>query len=389
MAALGDEDVGLLEEAADVPRPPRGSRAGAALAVLSGLLLSAAVAVVAQHGRTAAAASVGSLIGEAKKGSASSTIERVVPVPQTAYVLEYEVSSKDKVSFTAVRSMGALITSFRLNDVELILETPSVESGMQGSTFWPSPQSLWSWPPPPSISGGWEWDGDNGRAAEGGGIYDAQVDDEKSELLFTSQPDPKLGIRVKKSFVVDSERKAMVLRYTMEMTDSSKTVKVAPWEKTNVPKGAFIFWQHGESEGIDRYDNMSKPVKSAVEVKGDLFTFDHNKEKINDGGTKIATNTTSNWIASVREKTLFVKVFQSVPEGGAAPGEGDLAVFARPGFASLENQGAYKEVSEEKPLVYVVCWYARPLPPGAEGAKGNKKLMDAVDEVVKLGCPKE
>merc|ERR1740129_2271919 len=152
--------------------------------------------------------------GKDAKADAAS-ITHIAPVPQTTYVLEHSVGS-DKVSFTAVRTMGALITSFKLNDQDLILSEPSAESGMQGTTFWPSPQSMWSWPPPPTLSGGWEYDGDAGRMAQGGGCYDAEANDAKKEVVFTSQPDPKLGIRVKKKFSVDPDLKAIVLKYTME-----------------------------------------------------------------------------------------------------------------------------------------------------------------------------
>uniref|UniRef100_A0A7S0FHQ3 Uncharacterized protein n=1 Tax=Pyrodinium bahamense TaxID=73915 RepID=A0A7S0FHQ3_9DINO len=329
-------------------------------------------------------ADVAGLITEA----ASQPISRIVPVPQTAYVLGFPVSDTDKVTFTAIRTMGAMIAGFRLNDVHLILETPSIESGMQGSTFWPSPQSAWNWPPPPTISGGGEFDGKQGRAAEGGGSYDVQVDEDKQEVLFTSQPDPKLGVRVTKRFTVDQDRKAMVLRYTMESVNGSKPIKLAPWEKTNVRKGAFIFWQHGKSEAIYRTDDVYKPgKKKALAVDGDTFAFDHGKENVHVNGTKIIANTTSSWIACVQGQTLFVKVFQSVPANQVAPGEGDMAVFARPSFASMENQGAFQEISKGKASVYVVCWYARPLPAGAKPLKDDKPLMDAVASIVKLGCP--
>lgn len=398
MACPDTEDAGLLDRPAGGPRGRWGSRSTAAAALSVMLASAAAVGTVTCFGRRGAAqASIAGLISEAKEEEAKS-ITQVVPVPQTAYVLEHSIA-KDKVSFTAVRNMGALVTSFRLNGKDLILAEPSVESGMQGSTFWPSPQSLWSWPPPPTIGGGWEWNGDDGRAAQGGGSYDAQANDAKKEVVFTSQPDPKLGIRVKKRFSIDEERKAVVLRYIIERvggsngTNSSKTMKLAAWEKTNVPKGAFIFWRHGKSEKITRIDNVAdkheRHAKKTLTPDGDVFAFDHSADDVHSNGTKIVTNTTSNFIASVLDKTLFVKVFQSVPMNQAAPGEGDVAVFARPGFASMETQGAYQEISEGKPLSYVVCWYARSLPPDAKAVKGDKALMAAVDSIVKTGCPKK
>mmetsp|Transcript_24878 Transcript_24878/g.78400 ORF Transcript_24878/g.78400 Transcript_24878/m.78400 type:complete len:391 (-) Transcript_24878:214-1386(-) len=390
MARPGAEEAGLLEEGVATGSPQARRRPRAAVVVAAALLATAAVGAAARalHARHAAAADVAALVSEAAAEKGAAPITHIVAVPQTAYVLE--LASGGKTVLTAVRNMGALVTSFTLNGEDLILNEPSKESGMQGSTFWPSPQSTWSWPPPPTISGGWEFDGGSGRAAQGGGSYDAQANDAKKEVTFTSQPDEKLGIVVKKSFSVDEDRKAMVMRYTMELTNGSKPIKLAPWEKTNLPKGSFIFWKHGKSEQIERSDNMAfKPTKKTTTPKGDVFAYDHAKEGAHVNGTKIAANTTSNWVGSVVGKSLFVKVFQAVPAGATAPGEGDLAVFSRPGFTSIENQGAYGEITAEKPSVYVVCWYARPLPDGAAAKADDKKLMDAVDSILKLGCPKK
>jgi hypothetical protein len=266
---------------------------------------------------------------------------------------------------------------------------------MQGSTFWLSPQSLFSggkppfWPPPPTISGGTEGDGETGRFAEGGGTYDVQVDDAKQSVVLTSQPDPDLGVKVVKNISCDTERKAMVIRYTMEAAEKGVNVRLAGWEKTNLPAGALIFWDHGKAEKVTRIDNMENKTSKTLDVEGDTFYFDHWSDDVHEGGTKIASNTTSSWIAAVRDDLMLVKVFQSVPLDEVAPGEGDVAVFARPSFSSIENQGVYRAIKKGKPSVYVVCWYARKLPEGAEAKKDDEKMMGAVRELAELGCPKK
>lgn len=221
-------------------------------------------------------------------------------------------------------------------------------------------------------------------------MYNAEVDEEKQEVLLTSQPSAKLNIVVKKHFSVDEGRKAVVVRYTMELVTGAEPVKFAPWEKTNVAAGAFIFWPNGDSD-IRRADDMDHPKKTTLKAKQDdfsgIFTFDHTKDKVHVNGTKIRANSTGTWMAAVQGDTVFVKVFRAVPADQVAPGEGDVAVFARPSFASMESQGAYTEIKEGKPSIYVVCWYARRLPKKATAAKGDEALMKFVSSVADLGCP--
>ena len=326
-----------------------------------------------------------------KAGKAAPEIEQTLAIPQSAYVLHCPASDKDTTEMTMVRTMGGLIAAFKLNGEDVILDEPSPESGMQGSTFWPSPQSLFNggkgWPPPPTISGGWEWDGNTGRSAEDGGTYDVQVDDANQKVTMTSKPDPTLkGLSVTKEISCDSDRKAMVIRYTMK---TEKLLKVAPWEKTNLPAGALIFWHHGSSEKVLRADDMNHPKTKTAKADGDTFYFDHANDDVDKNGTKISANTSTTFMAAVRQGKLFVKVFQKVPADKAAPGEGDLAVFARPSFTSLENQGPFEEVKPNEPSVYVVCWYARTLAQGAKPKKGDQMLMEAVNAVAERGCPEK
>lgn len=386
MASQEDiESSGLLQSLpSSVPRLRPAIVAGSVFGVL--LVLASVASLL--HGQQTVARFA--FINKAdESGRAVGEIEQTLAIPQSAYVLECPASDKDTTKMTMIRTMGGLIAAFTLNGENVILDQPSPESGMQGSTFWPSPQSLFNggkgWPPPPTISGGWEWDGKTGRSAEDGGMYDVKVDDANQKVTMTSKPDPTLkGLSVTKEISCDSNRKAMVIRYTMV---TEELLKVAPWEKTNLPAGALIFWHHGSSEKILRTDDMNDPKTKTAKADGDTFYFDHANDDVHKNGTKISANTSTTFIAAVRKGTMFVKVFQKVPVGKAAPGEGDLAVFARPSFTSLENQGPFEEVKPKESSVFVVCWYARTLPQGAKPKKGDKMLMEAVKAVAEMGCP--
>jgi len=55
----------------------------------------------------------------------------------------YTLTVGDMV-FKVNADYGARITSFTINGTEILYTS----GDMSGSTFWPSPQSEWNWPPP-------------------------------------------------------------------------------------------------------------------------------------------------------------------------------------------------------------------------------------------------
>jgi len=291
-------------------------------------------------------------------------------IKRSVYALEFPISEGSNVYFECHPEAGGMVKQFALNGINVIVDAPQPPSGNMGGTFWPSPQSAWGWPPPAAIAY------DN---------YVVETDDDAQTITMQSEPDAQLGLKVTKRFSADLENKAIVAKYTITSTNS--TVKqFAAWEKINVPPGGITFWESGERDTAPVTGRGWTTETTPVVEEDGITWFDHANTEINVNGTKLMTNTTSAWIAYVRHSVVFVKVSKSVPYGATAPGEGDVEIYAKPHYSTVETQGAYGNVTDEEPLVYTSCWYLRPLPEGAKAVKGDKKLLDFVQDIAKIGC---
>jgi hypothetical protein len=121
-------------------------------------------------------------------------------------------------------AQGAWIVEFSLNGKNVL-----VGSGLQiGSTFWPSPQSLWNWPPPAEI------DSEPYAVTHRGG-----------EFIFDGPRCSSLGLRVRKIFSVDTTGGAVDIRYGICNIGDSP-MNVAHWEVTRVHGGLTFYSADGE-----------------------------------------------------------------------------------------------------------------------------------------------
>ena len=105
----------------------------------------------------------------------------VVEDSMTIATPSYSITN-DSLTLKIAPSFGARIIEFGISGRNAL-----TESGPQtGSTFWPSPQSSWGWPPPPSIDSG---------------TYICESSTDES-LSLVSDPCRVTGIQVTKRFTV-------------------------------------------------------------------------------------------------------------------------------------------------------------------------------------------
>eukprot|EP00406_Dinophysis_acuminata_P080687 CAMPEP_0179261160 /NCGR_PEP_ID=MMETSP0797-20121207/26715_1 /TAXON_ID=47934 /ORGANISM="Dinophysis acuminata, Strain DAEP01" /LENGTH=340 /DNA_ID=CAMNT_0020969269 /DNA_START=69 /DNA_END=1091 /DNA_ORIENTATION=- len=272
------------------------------------------------------------------------------------------------VTFGWIPEEGGLITELKFGDTPILVDTPQPRGGAYGSTFWPAPKSSWpgTWPPPAEIATG---------------TYDVNMTNDT--VLLTSKPDEAAGIQVQKFFAADTAKKCLVLKYTITGLNETE-VSYAGWETTYVPAGGLTFWKTGTPAAV--HAAFGSPLTEEI---GGITYVDHANANITDRGAKISMRSDGRWMARATNETVFVKVFQAVAESDIAPGEGNIAMFAMPGFASMETQGAYTATSINNPFTYVVCWYIKPLPDDALAVPGDEKLLAAVTAIAELGCPEE
>lgn len=245
---------------------------------------------------------------------------------------KYDIKAGD-VTMTVDAAHGGKILSFRLGEAELLNQGRMPNSF--GSTFWTSPQREWNWPPVP------EYDTKP---------YQAEVNG--FTLILTGEKSERFGYRVRKVFNTDPKDGAFVITYTI-VNESGEVRQVAPWEISRVPNGGMIFFQ-------------AKAVEPANNMEGLPFVFGKGAAwyTLDEARANRKVNANGNgWLAFADNGLLFVKKFQDLKDGEAAPNEAEIQIYVNTGktFVEIENQGAYTTLQPGEELHWTVRWYLAPL----------------------------
>ena len=269
------------------------------------------------------------------------------------YVLEMTDGS-DTVLFECKAEEGGLITKFRLNGEEMLSTLTGANA--YGSTFWPSPQSDWDWPPPSAI---------------GADAYTVSVESDTNTIVLTSGVDTDLGVQVVKRFSPDLENMAVELSYTIVNTGETAR-SFAPWEITRVEPGGLTFFALG-SEIFDIGSMQPLPI---AQVDG-LVWFDNPVESEMSGNYKLFADGAGGWLAHVQNNMMFIKAFADETSDARAPDEAEIEIYAKGGaYVEVEQQGAYQSVPSGGERSWTVKWFLRALPDGATQSVGDTPLAE-------------
>ena len=256
-------------------------------------------------------------------GSAAASAQAVQALEDS----KYSITAGD-VTLTVDAARGAKILSFRLGDEEILNQGRFPNSF--GSTFWTSPQSEWNWPPVA------EYDTKP---------FEATVTD--GALVLEGQKSERFGYRVRKRIAADPKDGAFVITYTI-VNESGETRQVAPWEISRVANGGLLFF---EAKSVEPANNMAG-LPFTFEKKAAWYVMDEAREnrKINADG--------KGWLAYCAKGLLFVKKFQDLKAGQAAPAEAEIQAYANPGktFVEIEEQGAYTTLQPGGSVSWTVRW---------------------------------
>jgi len=229
-----------------------------------------------------------------------------------------------------------------------------------GSTFWTSPQRAWpvaSWPPVASLDGG---------------TYSVQL--KRKHLVLTSASDEALGANVEKDISIDESRCAVNLRYTI---NAARSVQLAPWEITRVPRGGIALFPVGETSKF-----AAGPLAPRITISTDAaiaWFDDTNSPTLNSvGGAKLIADGRDGWLAYVRDKTLFLKKFADVAAEAIAPNEGDVEIYPGDDFLELEVQGRFTSLKQYEQLPWNVEWRVVKVPKSVKIAVGSESLLKFV-----------
>lgn len=272
------------------------------------------------------------------------------------YVFEFEGRL-----FEVDPNLGGRITRFEYEGTD-ILAGPDYNETYFGSTFWTSPESDWSQPPP---------------VAHDSGPYDVSpraglpiVMTARDDSLFSGKQ-----IKVQKSFDVALERGVILIEYSILNTSKTETFSLAPWEVTRLPGGGLSFFPYVSTS------NATEGI--SVDVIDDVAWFDH-PTHAQAGGQKLWADGAEGWLAHIAGDLLYAKIFPPLEGGTAAPGENEVEIYSsdRHGvstaYIELEVQGAFTRLAPGQRVSLPVTWLLAPLPLGLDKTVGSSELVEWV-----------
>lgn len=232
-----------------------------------------------------------------------------------------------QTTMTIDAARGGKILSYKLGEDEVLNQGRMPNSF--GSTFWTSPQSEWNWPP----------------VAE----YDTkpfQAEIVGDKLVLTGEKS-RFGYSVRKEFTAVPKKDAISITYTI-VNESGETRQVAPWEISRVPNDGVLFFV---APAVEPANNMvGLPFEFTQGAAWYVMDEARENRKINADGR--------GWLAYCAKGLLFVKKFQDLKAGQAAPAEAEIQAYANPGktFVEIEEQGAYTTLAPGASLSWTVRW---------------------------------
>lgn len=258
-------------------------------------------------------------------------------------------------------AIGGRVTRFSLDGVNILTGPEVVADGqgalpnMYGSTFWTSPQSVWSWPPERAL------DSDP---------HEVSLDGDVLSLL--SQAGATTGLGVQKRFALDAQRSRITIEYAL--MNHSATLAAAPWEVTRVPKEGLAFFPAAAPPG-------TASTLQPRTIDG-IAWVDVQEAPASD--SKLFQDGAEGWLAFAHRDLVFIKVFEDVLPAAQASGEAEIEVFVNGAFdyVELEQQGPYALLPVGASSSWRVTWLLRRRPEDVRAFVGSAALVDWVRQQV-------
>ena len=240
---------------------------------------------------------------------------------------------------------GGRISSLRFAGKErLITQRDASGSNNWGSVLWPSPQSLWGWPPPEALDAN---------------PYQVAVTD--TGVRLTSAIDPELKVSFSKHYKLGTMANTLVADYRIT-SHAEQELTLAPWEITRLPAAGSVFFPTGETGPVK---GQFAPLP--LTYQGKVSWFDYPANGIGPDNHKLMTDGEEGWLAYHNADWLLLKVFSNVPAQLMAPGEGEIEVYANGEntYIELEQQGFLTTLMPEQALQWRVVWVCERVAPNA------------------------
>ena len=226
---------------------------------------------------------LGSIFFGCKKHTSSSeptpAVATITASGDSAYVLSY-----GGLSAMIDYLHGGRLEVLSLNGQNM-LSGKSVNTTNWGTSFWPSPQSAWGWPPSNQLD-----------------VYSYTVVQSTSPITIQSQKDPTLGYVFTKSYSINTADTALVITYSI-YNDTTISNSVAPWEISRVASGGLTFYPSGSETKTGALAPLTKDSIGYTWFSYDTATIP------TTGTPKLLADAASGWLAQVSSGLLMVKIF--------------------------------------------------------------------------------
>jgi hypothetical protein len=252
-------------------------------------------------------------------------------------------------------SFGARISSFKINDEEVLQGTTGGGDYLWGATLWQSPQSEWNWPPSVEL----DQDPYTGGIVGTHVILRSSVDETYSHLVFT------------KDFSAELSDTSITIVYTM-INKGTSDHSYSAWEVARVPSGGISFFPMGEGDVTGAFAGQTELINGVVWYE---------QEAADPSGQKFMCDGTEGWSAHVSDElNVFVKKFEDASATSNAPGEKEIELYysGPTGYIELENQSVYANIPVDDSVTWKIKCYLRKLPPNIDAQTGNTDLVNCV-----------
>jgi hypothetical protein len=216
---------------------------------------------------------------------------------------------------------GGRMTELSLFGTNVLLGRGAAAS--HGSSFWPSPQRDWGWPPPAELDSlPWHAELRDGALRLESAVT-ARLDLSATQLV-TAAPH---GVRIEHRLRNHGEAPRAV----------------APWRNSRVgPRGLTFYPSPGAT--LEGSTLKLTPAEDGVSwLRHDPVTMTENAKSFADGG--------EGWLAHVAGQLLLLMTFPKVPRSAQAPTEAEIELY-------VDRTGLFVEVEQQGPY--------EPIPPGGE-----------------------
>lgn len=256
----------------------------------------------------------------------------------------------------AIKIKGGLIQAFKLNGRNIFFFGTALDQ-MDGSIFWPGPQSAWGWPPPVEI--------DPTPSKNFNMEYSLDLDQASKSFTLTSGVSNHFSLQMSKQISMDPDNAAVVLAFTMKNT-GQQAKQWAPWEVTRVDPNGLTFY----ATGALTPSSGTWPALPVTEIDGVTWF----QQSISSGG-KLYADAGEGWLAHTNGQLVMVKCFEKIPTHAAAPGEQQIEIYDGGSYVEVEVQGAYVSIPARSQLHWNHRWYLREMPAGATMEPGDRQLV--------------